>query len=244
MRANVTPSTLEKRVLTVGLEVLVTAALWLLAFKLVLWSSVVVHEEPASIHRLFFGRWVVRFPQEPVTFVDVVTSLFLMIGGAAALIHAAWLASPAHPLHPGRRFWSLAGIGLVWLGMDELFTLHEFLSANLFVNDNAILAVYATVAVVAAAAYWRALASSPTGFAVLAVGAAFHGSALAFDFLQDRYGWLPEEPFEMLGAGFYCLAMAVYLARSAQPAAAAVREPARTDMRPDPSWARVPGQSA
>jgi hypothetical protein len=214
-------SAVEARVLERGLAILGGVSLFFLVFKLAMWSSVVVHAEKASIHRLFFGRYLVRFPQEPVTLVDVLTAFFLMFGGAAALTLSAWMSdrirsgsSNAADLAWARPFWRMAGAGLVWLGLDELFTIHELIAANLGFDDNWVLVVYA-IGGLAACIRWRdTLLTSRPALAVLFVGALFHGSSILMDHWQDSFTWLPEEPFEMLAAGLYCIGMALYCVKT------------------------------
>ncbi len=206
------------------------AVLLFTAWKLALRGSVVVHAEPGSIHRRLFGWLVVRFPQEPFNLVDFLTGQFLILGGAIALCAAAGLSRrleagglwDASSQRSERAFFRVAGIGLVWLGFDELFLVHEFLSANLFVSDAGILLVYGVVAAVAGIAWRRLLLSCRGGPPVLVAGGLLHVMALACDLFGPKGVWLPEEPLEMLAAGCYALALALYaattLARAADPA--------------------------
>ncbi len=241
----------ESRILRLGLTLLATTAAFFVAFKLAMWSSVVVHEEPSSIHRVFFDRWLLRFPQESFNLVDFLTTMFLLLGGLFALVTAFWMGERVRTGRAGadarkiRRFFRLAGLGLVWLGFDEIFLIHEFASANLYVHDAAFLAGYAAIALLAFALWWRIVFSNRTALAVLAAGAVLHAGAIGMDFLQDLGVWLPEEPTEMLAAGFYALSMTLYCARllAATPMTTAIRdlpasaiEPLEPPVARDPAW--------
>lgn len=211
---------------------LASVAVFFLAFKLLAWSSVLVHEEGRSVHRVFFGRWLVRFSQEPATLVDVLTSLFLVMAGLAAgaaafritlaLEHPASPASPesVRALRAGRTFYRLVLAGALWLGADEMFLLHETLSANAPIPDPVVLAIYGLGALAACAFGWRELARRPVALRLLALGASFHVAALGMDFVQERFTWLPEEPFEMLAAGIYALAFVVLAVPASSPSPA------------------------
>ena len=242
----------ELRILRLGLCVLAATCAWFVLFKLAMWSSVVVHEEKASIHRLFFDRWTLRFPQEPFNLVDFLTTSFLLLAGVFALVVALWMGERLRTRRAGpdargvRRFFRLAGLGLLWLGLDEIFLIHEFLSANLHVHDALFLAGYAAAGAAALAFWWRVVFSSRIALGVLAAGAAIHGAAIGMDFLQELAPWFPEEPAEMVAAGLYALSMGLYAARllagSAAPAAATAPAPlaAAVETRPgrDPAWVR------
>ena len=204
-----------------GLAGLALVAGLFAAGKVAFWRSVVVHEEPSSIHRLFPGGILVRFPQEPSNVADFLTGTFLLVAGVLAFVTAfaiserlrggrAWRPADACAV---RNFFALAGAGFVWLGIDEVFLVHELLSANLFVSDAGILAVYAAAGLAACLRFQRVLRTSWLGLGTLVFGAVLHGSALALDFFQHRLGWVPEEPLEMLAAGFYALGIATYAAR-------------------------------
>lgn len=206
-----------------------------LAFKAVAWNSVVVHEEGRSVHRLFFGRWLVRFSEEPVTLVDVLTSSFLGIAGLAAAcaafaisvrLETTTVCDFSRALVRRRSFHRLVAFGAIWLAADEMFLLHETLSANAPIPDPVVLAIYALGALAACGFGWRELVRRPSALRLLAVGAALHVSALWMDFVQERFAWLPEEPFEMLAAGFYALAFVVLAASTTEPeGSAAARRP-------------------
>lgn len=241
---------LESRILWLGLTFLaITSALYT-AYKLAMWSSVVVHEEAGSIHRLFFERWTLRFPREAFNLVDFLTTTFLILGGAAALMIAFWMSQRIRAGIAGadartiRRFFRLVGVGFVWLGFDEIFLIHEFASANLYVHDGLFLAAYAAVGLLAVAIWWRVIASSRAALAVLVAGAAIHGASLGMDFLQDLGRWLPEEPAEMVAAGLYALGMALYAARILPAEEEDIEELPATAIEPlepprlgrDPAW--------
>lgn len=208
----------EAKVIVRGLAALFVVAGLFGAGKLAFWQSTVVHEERSSVHRLFPGGVVVRFPQESLNAADLLTGGFLALAGVTALgisfVVGERVRSGASSV---RTFFALAGAGLVWLGLDEVFLVHEFLSANLYVNDNWILLVYGLVGVVAAVAWQRVLRASVAAMAVMAAGALLHGGSLGLDFAQDVIGWAPEEPLEMLAAGLYALGMAAYFVRFALP---------------------------
>lgn len=215
------PRSLESRVVTTGLTALGLTTAWFAAFKLAMWRSEVVHEEKASIHRLFFDKWTVKFPQEAFNLVDFLTTTFLIVGGVAALGVAFWMTerlrsgatrSPEDTKHV-RGFFRIAGLGFIWLGLDEIFLIHEFASANLLVHDALFLGFYGIVGLVACLAYWRVLVEKRIALSMLLIGAVFHGTTLALDVIQDKVTvWVPEEPFEMIAAGFYAIGMATYFA--------------------------------
>lgn len=211
----------EMRAARTGLAIVAACAAWFVAFKLSMWNSVVVHAEPSSIHRLFFGRVLLRFPQEPFNLVDFLTTTFLVVAGVTALGVAFGMGERLR-LGTARRsgdarylrgFFGMAGIGLVWVGLDEIFLIHEFASANLLVPDHWFLGAYGAAALAVCVVRWKALITSRVGLAVLALGALLHGGAIGLDFFQEQLGWVPEEPIEMIAAGCYATAMAVYAAR-------------------------------
>lgn len=228
------PSSGETRVIVRGLAVIFVVASLFAAWKIAFWQSQVVHTEVSSIHRLFPGGILVRFPQEPVNAVDILTGGFLALAGATALAISFGMGERlrrGRVVRSGdarsvRAFFALAGIGLIWLGFDEVFLAHEFLSANLDIGDSWILLGYAAVGGLAVLAWQRVLRSSTAALVVMGVGALFHASALGLDFLQDSIGWAPEEPLEMLGAAFYALAMATYATRLVLADALSERAPA------------------
>lgn len=204
-----------------GIAVLLAVAGLFAAWKLAFWQSVVVHQEKSSIHRLFPGGLVLRFPQEPMNAADLLTGGFLVLAGATALGLAfsmgermrARRVTTVRDARSVRSFFALAGVGLLWLGFDEIFLAHEFLSANLYISDNWILLAYAAGGGVAVIVWQRVLRASGPALAVMAVGALLHAVSLGLDFAQDSIGWAPEEPLEMLAAGFYALANATYFVR-------------------------------
>lgn len=208
----------EGRLIVRGLAVLFVVAAFFAASKVALWRSEVVHSERTSIHRVVPGDILLRFPQEPLNMADILTGGFLALAGAIAFGIAFGMGERLRTgrvtrtadAHSVRTFFAFAGAGLIFLGFDEVFLVHEFLSANLYIGDAYILLAYAAVGGVAAIAWQRVLRASGPALGVLVVGAMFHGAALGLDFVQDAIGWAPEEPLEMLGAGFYALAMATY----------------------------------
>ena len=212
---------LEIRVAVLGTVILSLTAAWFALFKYLMWSSVVVHEEKASIHRQFFGDVVVRFPQETFNLVDFLTTTYLMAAGGFALTIAFWMterlrrnvAKSPRDAHAVRRFFRIAGLGLLWLGLDEIFLIHELVSANLYVPDQWFLLAYAAVGALAALLHWRVVVTSGIAVAMIAVGVLFHGASLGMDFFQEQLGWVPEEPFEMLAAGFYATGLGCYAAK-------------------------------
>lgn len=216
-----TNSTGELRLIVRGVAVLFVVACVFALGKVAFWKSTVVHEERSSIHRMFPGGVVVRFPQESVNAADLLTAASLGLGGAIALGIAfgmgerlrARRVTSASDARAVRAFFAFAGAGLVWLAIDEVFLVHEMLSANFLVDDNKILAVYAAIGGVACLAWNRVLRASWLGLGVLACGAGLHAGAMALDFLQHSIVWGPEEPLEMLAAGFYAIGIAAYFAR-------------------------------
>lgn len=208
----------EARLIVRGLGVLFVVSALFAAGKLAWWRSALVHSEATSTHRVFPGDVYVRFPQEPLNAADLLTGGFLALAGAIALGVSFGMGerlrtgrvTRAADARSVRAFFALAGVGLLWLGFDEVFLVHEFISANLYIGDAWILLGYAAAGGAAVLAWQRVLRSSGPALAVLAVGALFHGASLGLDFAQDSIGWAPEEPLEMLGAGFYALAMATY----------------------------------
>lgn len=253
---------LEFRVALVGTAIVAFTAAWFAAFKYLMWNSVVVHEEERSIHRLFFDRVTVRFPQEDFNLVDFLTTSFLMAAGGFALTIAFWMterlrrnaARSPRDAHAVRRFFRLAGFGLLWLGLDEIFLIHEFVSANLYIPDQWFLLAYAAAGAAIAVAHYRVVLTSGFAISMFALGMCFHAGSLGMDFFQDQLGWVPEEPFEMLAAGFYAIGMACYAAKilSATPLPAPKPKPLPDDaiapldpprdeslapgLRPDPAW--------
>src|SRR5687768_8393447 len=119
----------ESRVVVNGMAVLLAVAAIFTAAKIALWESVVVHEEPSSVHRLFAGGFVLRIPQEPSNLADLFTGAFLVLGGVCALAIAFGMTqrlldrrtANSADARRVRAFFRLAGFGLLWLGIDEVF---------------------------------------------------------------------------------------------------------------------------
>lgn len=211
----------ESRIVRNGWVGLAAVAAVFAVTKVALWSSVVVHEERTSIHRRFPGGLVVRFPQEAFNLADFLTGTFLILAGACAAAIAFAMSERIRTRRTAsirdafrvRAFMRLAAFGFVWLGIDEVFLVHELLSANLYVHDALFLALYGGAGFLAAIWYQRVLRASGWALGVLAMGAMFHGAALGMDFAQEWLGWVPEEPFEMIAAGFYAIGLATYAVR-------------------------------
>lgn len=244
----------EARMVRNGWVGLLAVAAVFTAIKLASWSSVVVHEGSASIHRQFPGGFVIRFPQEPFNLVDFLTGTFLILAGACGAAIAfgmterlrAGRAASTADARRARTFFRLAAAGFVWLGLDELFLLHELASANLYVHDALFLAGYGLAGLAACVWYQRVLRTSGWALASLFLGAVFHGASLGMDFAQEWLGWVPEEPFEMLAAGFYATGFAAYAARLLESPAAPLPDHAIAPLVPassggapqDPAWTR------
>lgn len=204
-------------VVRTGALLLALIAGWFLVFKILIWNSVVVHAESASIHRVFFDRVYVRFAQETFSLADFLTGSFFLLGGAAAIALSIWMTSRLRDARPElaaeirsqRTFFRLAGTGMIWLTLDELFVIHETLSANLYVHDALFLVLYSVVGLAACLHWRRIFLANRLGLAVMCFGAAIHVFAVGLDFVPSRI-WVPEEPLEFLAAGVYAIGMVTY----------------------------------
>ncbi|MDV2480327.1 MAG: hypothetical protein RX317_08810 [bacterium] len=125
---------------------------------------------------------------------------------------------------PGSFFWILSGLGLMWLGIDDYFGLHErggdFLQYGLGVTvpllnnpDDIIVLGYGIIGLTVGAIFFGELLRSRATFPLLATGIGLLVVSLAVDFFAPE-GSPPaglEEPTNLIGAGFVLSAYLVKL---------------------------------
>jgi len=125
---------------------------------------------------------------------------------------------------PGSFFWILSGLGLVWLGIDDYFGLHErggdVLENGLGVTvpllnnpDDVIVLGYGIIGLTVGAIFFGELLRSRATFPLLATGIGLLVVSLAVDFFAPEgspSGGL-EDPTNIIGAGFLLSAYLVKL---------------------------------
>jgi len=125
---------------------------------------------------------------------------------------------------PGSFFWIISGAGLIWLGIDDYFGLHErggdVLSNGLGVTvpllnnpDDVIVLGYGIIGLTVGAIFFGELLRSRATFPLLATGIGLLVVSLAVDFFAPEgspSGGL-EDPTNIIGAGFVLSAYLVKL---------------------------------
>lgn len=151
----------------------------------------------------------------------------LLAGAAGYLIYTRFWRLPLAGQRvdaPGSFFWILSGAGLLWLGTDDYFQIHEragdVLEEGLGVTipllnnpDDVIVLGYGIIALTIGAIFLGELLRSRASFPLLATGVSLLVVSLAVDFFVPE-GSAPaglEEPTNVLGAGFLLLAYLVKL---------------------------------
>ncbi|MFB3098146.1 MAG: hypothetical protein ACE1ZZ_05685, partial [Dehalococcoidia bacterium] len=125
---------------------------------------------------------------------------------------------------PGSFFWILSGVGLVWLGIDDYFGLHErggdFLQNGLGVTvpllnnpDDVIVLGYGILGLTLGFIFFGELMRSRATFPLLATGIGLLVVSLAVDFFAPEGSALAgvEDPTNIIGAGFVLSAYLVKL---------------------------------
>ncbi|MCC7365492.1 MAG: hypothetical protein IT303_14095 [Dehalococcoidia bacterium] len=146
--------------------------------------------------------------------VDVLGAGMLFCGGLLAA--AAWYGRGRH----GSAYWLIAGIGLVYLAIDERLSLHERIGRRISdagvanppgVNhmDDVVLLALAAAGALVTLVFWREVVRHRTALPALVVGAGFTAAALAVDALAPVEGRAPrmEELLELAGQGSLLAAM-------------------------------------
>ncbi len=133
--------------------------------------------------------------------------------GAAGLFAAAWLALRAWA--KDRAAFSLvAGLGTVYLGVDELFDLHERLGRRAyeegwpkpgFINhhDDLLTLCVAAAGLAAVVWFWREILADRWFASLFGAGLALFAAAIVWDTRADQTGtftWWVEESLELAGA--------------------------------------------
>ncbi len=151
----------------------------------------------------------------------------LLAGAAGYLVYTRFWRLPLAAQRvdaPGSFFWILSGAGLLWLGIDDYFGVHErvgdVLAGGLGVTvpllnnpDDLIVLGYGIVALTGGAIFLGELIRSRTSFPLLASGVGLVVISLAVDFFVPE-GSAPaglENPTNVLGAGFLLAAYLVKL---------------------------------
>ncbi|MCI0777980.1 MAG: hypothetical protein J4N95_07345, partial [Chloroflexi bacterium] len=125
---------------------------------------------------------------------------------------------------PGSYFWILSGFGLVWLGIDDYFQIHEALGVVLeegfgvtipLLNnpDDIFVLGYGLVALTMVALFLGELLRSRASFPLLVTGVGFLVISLAVDFFATEGTSLAgvEDPTNLIGTGFILSAYLVKL---------------------------------
>ena len=151
----------------------------------------------------------------------------LLAGVAGYLIYTRFWRLPQAGQRidaPGSFFWVLSGAGLLWLGVDDYFQIHERLGVVLeegigwtipLLNnpDDIIVLGYGLVALTMVAIFLGELLRSRATFALLMAGFGFLAISLAVDFFATEGTSLAgvEDPTNLIGTGFILSAYLVKL---------------------------------
>ena len=196
---------------------------------------------PGYGHRYveYLGKFRVMVPIEPFNLMDLLTCDFLLLSGLISLLILALLKRvPFKPDH--NLIYRLLGVGFVYLGLDEVFKIHEFLGLNLahlsypnlagmdILNrdfNGEIIVAYAVVALVFSLMNLKFILADRTAFCFFFIGLLFHTSAAAIDFIHERgplflsikrilgpFGFFLnyDEFYEVVAAFFYLFAVIFY----------------------------------
>ena len=152
----------------------------------------------------------------------------LLLSGLAGYViyHRFWSLPQAGQRvdAPGSYFWILSGAGLVWLGVDDYFQIHEGLGVVLeeglgvtipLLNnaDDIFVLGYGVVAITMVAIFLGELLRSRASFPLLVTGFGFLVISLAVDFFATEGRALAgvEDPTNLVGTGFILSAYLVKL---------------------------------
>lgn len=209
----------ESRLLLPGLLALGLVLVVFVFDKLGEYSRVFVSHAQFWDNYVYFGRYPVRLPTEPFTLGDYLNSTLLLISGLTSLFllgALSALSGPGTPPLPRREriFWSLLGVGFIYLALDEIFMFHEFIGANLRFDDGRIVLGYLLLMGVMGLLFLKKFFGVRAAFACLIVGAMFQGlGGIADRFHFWEGGFTPEEVAETSASGLYLLAVLQYAYR-------------------------------
>lgn len=203
--------------------------------KLGEYSSTLVSRERFWDNYVLLGRFPVRIPNEPFTFGDYLNSTLLFTAGVVALLVRGFLSMsssrPAAARNPSesrvfsssrpaaardpsgsdRVFWTMLGVGFVYLALDEMLMFHEFIGANLRFDDGRIILGYLGLMGLTALVFRRKFLRHPVAVGCLIAGALCQGlGAFADRFHFWEEGFTPEEVAELTASGLYLLAILQY----------------------------------
>ena len=152
----------------------------------------------------------------------------LLLSGLAGYLiyHRFWRLPQAEQRvdAPGSFFWILSGLGLLWLGVDDYFQIHERmgivleeglgLTIPLLNNpDDIFVLSYGVVALTMVMIFYGELLRSRASFPLLVTGFGFLVISLAVDFFATEGTSLAgvEDPTNLIGTGFILSAYLVKL---------------------------------
>jgi len=141
--------------------------------------------------------------------VDVIGALALLGAGLFGL--ATWRGEGSR--WDGTLYWALAGFGLVFLAVDERFSLHERVGRRLDAagfstpagvnhTDDLVLLALALAGLAVTLAWWREVSRHSEVLVPLLAGLGLFGVALGIDMRAPVEGWAPaiEESLEFGGS--------------------------------------------
>jgi hypothetical protein len=160
---------------------------------------------------------------------DVLSALILCYAGVCGLL--TWRAFRGHSADAP--YWLLAGLGMLYLAVDEVFGLHELVGTELWHrgwiapepfthNDDALLFLIALGGLVVTALYFRALLEHRQAARLLLAGLVATGLVVVFDWMH--VATIVEEGTELVAAFILGSAFATRLHRheaAAEPLLAA-----------------------
>lgn len=208
----------ESQLLLPGLLGLALVEVVFVLAKLGEYSSTLVSRERFWDNYVLLGRFPVRIPNEPFTFGDYLNSTLLFTAGVVALLVRASLsmsssrpAAAQDPSGSARVFWTMLGVGFVYLALDEMLMFHEFIGANLGFDDGRIILGYLGLMGLTALVFRRKFLGHPAAVGCLVAGAFCQGlGAFADRFHFWEEGFTPEEVAELTASGLYLLAILQY----------------------------------
>jgi len=209
----------ESHLLLPGLLALGIILLVFVFDKLGEYSRVFVSHAQFWDNYVYFGRYTVRLPREPFTLGDYLNSTLLLLSGLTSLFLLGALSAlrgPGAPPLPRREriFWSLLGIGFIYLALDEIFMFHEFIGANLHFDDGRIVLGYLGLMGAMGLVFLTKFLGVRAAFACLIIGALCQGlGGIADRFHFWEGGFTPEEVAETSASGLYLLAVLQYAYR-------------------------------
>lgn len=185
---------------------------------------------------IYFERIFVLKPYEPLKMGDLITSAFLILSGISCFITYFVLKNLPHKVKD-KSLWFFFFIGFIYLGLDEMLLIHEFIGLNLallFYNNysleniinkdfnDTIILLYAVVAFIVFALQFSFFKRNRLAFLFLSIGFLFQVAAAILDYSWKSFYalkksfWLShlfiyrEEFFEMTAAAFYFSAFILY----------------------------------